>query len=510
MDWDELESATWLLLQALTRYHHPLDPETLLNVAHEQAPDWRARESKVIASYRALGLIDALEMANRPDGINRTITEFGRSFLASPPPSLLDTFRGDPRFDVWIEQEQLRHAMNASQRPEANLFQRLELRRWRQFDSVEIDFHPRLTVITGANGAGKTTLLSVLAPHFSWNAQLISSSSSKRVASAAFSHSVGNLIYANGVRTEVYHSTNSGVQAGPVSLPSQQQVPGIYISSHRSVSGFQPLQTLPARFSTADVLLDQFAGELQTRYLGQNGQYPPLFRMKEALASAALHGYGNVAVAKNDEALAIWEGFQEVLLRLLPRTLAFQGLEVEDGTVMLRTASDRFPLEAVSGGVSALMELGWQIFLRGRQSASFTVCIDEPENHLHPEMQRSIIPALLDAFPLASFIVATHSPFVVTATTDCSVYALRPDSAGVVTSRSIDNLNSSATSDDTLMSVLGLATALPLWAETRLSAALDELPESPSAEDLRTLRQALTDAGLRDQFPAAIESIRRG
>jgi predicted ATP-binding protein involved in virulence len=34
-------------------------------------------------------------------------------------------------------------------------FSKLFLNRWRQFESVEIDFHPRLTIITGANGTGK-------------------------------------------------------------------------------------------------------------------------------------------------------------------------------------------------------------------------------------------------------------------------------------------------------------------------------------------------------------------
>jgi hypothetical protein len=155
------------------------------------------------------------------------------------------------------------------------------------------------------------------------------------------------------------------------------------------------------------------------------------------------------------------------------------------------------------------MELGWQIFLRGRQSESFTVCIDEPENHLHPEMQRSIIPALLHAFPLASFVVATHSPFVVTATQDCRVFALTPDEEGMVEARAVTEVNASGTSDETLMGVLGLATPLPLWAESRLAVALAQLPETPSAEDLRRLRSSLIDAGLREQFPAALDSIRR-
>jgi hypothetical protein len=72
-------------------------------------------------------------------------------------------------------------------------------------------------------------------------------------------------------------------------------------------------------------------------------------------------------------------------------------------------------------------------------------------------------------FPDVTFIVATHSPLVVTATPDAFVYALAPDGEGRVHSRRVENINSSATPDEILMSMWGLDTALPLWAESRVS-----------------------------------------
>ena len=58
--------------------------------------------------------------------------------------------------------------------PRGNGFRRLEIRGWRQFDEVELDFSRRLTIITGANGAGKTTMLTLLTQHFGWNATFLS------------------------------------------------------------------------------------------------------------------------------------------------------------------------------------------------------------------------------------------------------------------------------------------------------------------------------------------------
>ena len=57
-------------------------------------------------------------------------------------------------------------------------FEYLRLSGWRQFKTIEIDFHPNLTIITGSNGAGKTTLLNMLSGHFGWQFPLVSTPSS--------------------------------------------------------------------------------------------------------------------------------------------------------------------------------------------------------------------------------------------------------------------------------------------------------------------------------------------
>ncbi|WP_426726995.1 AAA family ATPase, partial [Curtobacterium flaccumfaciens] len=49
---------------------------------------------------------------------------------------------------------------------ENGAFKRLVVEGWRQFESIDIAIHPRLTILTGANGCGKTTLINLFARNF--------------------------------------------------------------------------------------------------------------------------------------------------------------------------------------------------------------------------------------------------------------------------------------------------------------------------------------------------------
>jgi predicted ATPase len=402
-------------------------------------------------------------------------------------------------------------------------FRSLSVNDWRQFRSVELVFHDRLTVVTGSNGAGKTSILNLLSGHFAWSLQFLAGTSTRKITAGVEEvhgkdrrddhpstdpnwQTLGSLSYTNDVVSPILMPTQAGASTYNLHFPQQQSVPGLNLPSHRMIMGRTAVPTIPTAFSASNQLLESFLGEIRQRYVGAFSQRPPALVMKESLLAAQMYGEATASRAATPEAAEVWNGFQAILREVLPSSLGFEALRVDPPELVLQTRTGRFPLDSASGGISALFELSWQIFLRARQYDRFTVCVDEPENHLHPELQRALMPALLRAFPRIKFLVATHSPFVVTSVPDAHVYALNYIE-GRVESRRLDTANLGADSDETLRDVLGLDSTLPQWAEQRLTELSERyLSGAPTPDALRSLRRELQELGMGGHYPAAVAS----
>lgn len=421
--------------------------------------------------------------------------------------------------------------MDDPQAASGPVFQSLSLRDWRQFETVALSFHPRLTVITGANAAGKTTLLTLLASHFGWQPQFVGTPAKKRRDGALSflsgfwrrhrstespgTHLVGQLTYTDGGVCTLQVPEELGAAAFNVGLAGQRSVAGLFIPSHRPTFVYQQVTQIPTQPPARQHLFDQYLNEARSRYYGGGSPgYSPAFRLKEALISLAVFGEGNQTVEPNPEALALYRGFVDVLREVLPPMLGFRTLSIRMPEVVMETDSGDFSFDAVSGGVAAIIDLAFQIFMRGHDQERFVVLIDEPENHLHPELQRSLLPGFLEAFPNVQFIVATHNPFMVGSVSDSNVYALRygtiSGSAEAVaasmrrrvSSILLDTVNKAGSSNDILQEVLGLPGTRALWVEERMHAILNKY-ESRSVDEgvLRELRDEFSRLGMEDVFP---------
>lgn len=403
-------------------------------------------------------------------------------------------------------------------------FATLALNNWRQFESIRIKFHPRFTVLTGANASGKSTLLGILARHFNY-ARGYSPEPTDRSSKRGWrtlrrlrdqqyadgqSVDIGALTYGTNTSTPIRVPINDSSENRSeynLDLPTQQQVEGAFLPSHRLVSGnYVAIGEIPTIFADADTLFTQFDSELRVRWQNSTNHRPPQYAFKQALIAAAIFGNsGNEHVEFNPLAAEIWQGFLEVLREVMPEPIGFISIRIRMPDIIIETKTGDFIVDEASGGISAILEMAWQIFLRSRTKPRFTVLIDEPENHLHPSLQREIMPSLLRAFPGVQFIVASHSPFVVTSSPDSSVYALEFNSNNRVASRELDYANKAASADETLRKVLGVSSTLPGWAGNKFDEIVQRYAQQPLNEtSVSAMRNELRQNGLMTEFPEAI------
>jgi predicted ATPase len=399
-------------------------------------------------------------------------------------------------------------------------FSSLQLDRWRQFESVDIEFHPRLTILTGANGAGKTTLLNILSQHFGWSTPFVSTAHLTRKGVFRYftgwfrdresdqpsgaAQQVGRLLYSSGSEAEITVPDNDNPNF-QVQIVGQQNVPGIFLPSHRPVYSYKRVDQIPTELDARDQLFEQYLTNLRQFYSANARIESPSYRLKASLISLGTFGYGNEVVERNDEAIATFEGFQRILQKVLPPQLGFQRLAIRMPDVVFECRDQEFSLDAASGGVAAIVDVAWQIYMKSLlEPEGFAVLADEPENHLHPELQRSLLPGLGNAFPQVQFVVATHNPFMVTSVPESHVFVLEFDEGRVV-SRGLPDADRSASANKVLMDVLGVPFPMPLWVETKVSEIVDRLQEQEVTTDILAEAKAeLNNLGFGHLFPEVV------
>ena len=89
-----------------------------------------------------------------------------------------------------------------------------------------------------------------------------------------------------------------------------------------------------------------------------------------------------------------------------------------------------FNFNTLSDGYSAIISIISELILRmeTHHSKSYDlegiVIIDEIETHLHVDLQKKILPFLIDFFPKLQFIVTTHSPFILSSVSNATIVDL--------------------------------------------------------------------------------------
>ena len=165
--------------------------------------------------------------------------------------------------------------------------------------------------------------------------------------------------------------------------------------------------------------------------------------------------------AKQDAAVA-------QLRRVLPPQIIFTGEQDEENQYLFRLNGVTSPFSSLSDGYKAFIGFAGDLISHlvdvvppktGLDEIPGIVLVDEIDLHLHPEWQRTVVPALAAAFPRMQFVFTSHSPLVASTVKKENVFLTDLDDAGIPTVRQIDeNVFGRSAEQLLLSSYFGLTT----------------------------------------------------
>jgi predicted ATP-binding protein involved in virulence len=366
--------------------------------------------------------------------------------------------------------------MTSAGKRSLRLFQ-LRLRDFRCFESIDIDFHPQMTVLVAANGAGKTSILDAIAVAFGPYV-------------GAFDEAVGKHLEPSDIRQlRARRTATNEMESAPqgARLEATGVIPGSLIdqlsddllpttwrrhlsSTTKTKTSIKDAKELvsygkrmqeAARTPDTEVVLPLIAyygtGRLwqqkkltdakniqrTSRTVGYTDCLDPAssyksfvqwFRYwslnaKEAQLKALEAGGSVVKTEFDDYIQSVSRAVNACI-----KPAGWSGIEysfTRDALVAYHEQLGELPVEWLSDGIRNMIGMVADIAFRatklnghlGAQAAQETpglLLIDEVDMHLHPEWQQVVLLNLAQAFPAMQLVVTTHSPQVLsTVSSDC-------------------------------------------------------------------------------------------
>jgi energy-coupling factor transporter ATP-binding protein EcfA2 len=360
---------------------------------------------------------------------------------------------------------------------------RISIEGWRLIDQLDLDLDSHITILTGANNTGKSSVLQLLnvlldpAPPHPPDRSVRSPTGTRTTAptvvsaeptspTAATDHArpIGRVEFGSGDVVDLLPAAPSA-DALPVPRPTIT-VPGALISTNRT----------------------RAIGEPQPRSSDEEEERDGWTSRKAAA------------------------GYVDLVRQVLP-TAAFDLVRRA-----LPGGDEPHAAPPVHlGGLRPILDTLWQLhrLTAAETGRDVVVLLDEPELHLHPATQRELMPRLLAAVPNAQFIVATHSPFIVSAHPAARTYVLTATTNHRITARPADESATNGTVNDVLRAGLGLTSTLPVWVEQHLVELAGQMrgADLSSPEPIDALYRRLEMLGLQEYAPEILARIladRRG
>lgn len=259
------------------------------------------------------------------------------------------------------------------------------------FDIPVTDEHTPHLLITGKNGSGKTILLNAIA------------------------YSLENIKRENETKDTI-----------------REKVDGIYGGIELDFVDFAALKN---DYQEDNFIMAFYQAGRKTEMVEPKNPTKPIYDLRGDVKQTATSQFLNfMSDLKIQEALARNEKQMEDANQINQWFVDFEGLlrriyqdnelqlkfNYRDYSFRINTEGKSFKFTELSDGFAAILDIVADLILKMQMPGNPTrvynkkgiVLIDEVETHLHLELQRIIMPILVNVFPNIQFIITTHSPFV--------------------------------------------------------------------------------------------------
>ncbi len=317
---------------------------------------------------------------------------------------------------------------------------KLSVRDYRGYQQLDLDLSPDVTVLVGVNGAGKTSLIDAMARLLSCIPQGVRTGSPEGPALTAsdvrVSASTARALLSAAIGDETVTWQLATTHVGhPAGDPGRlENLRGPIAAAQRSLAADAPNLPLAVYFPTNRSALD-IPSRIRTPH-----EFDALSAYDGALEGGTSNFRGFFEWFREEEdilneQLVLGDENPELRARIAPSPLhavraaieqllpSARHLRIERRPQRMTVVMNGVQLDVaqLSDGEKCLLALAGDLARRMALAAPKSakplehpavVLIDEIELHLHPGMQRQILPRLRRVFPNAQFIVSTHSPQV--------------------------------------------------------------------------------------------------
>jgi energy-coupling factor transporter ATP-binding protein EcfA2 len=335
--------------------------------------------------------------------------------------------------------------------------QKVSLTDYRGFRSLELDLDPDVTVLVGVNGAGKTSILDAIAALMSrvhawvgedWGAWIDLGAKDRREGSGGATVSGTARLLGTDVTWPVVPA-----RPGRVHLDGSD-MSGHFGSPRDAASGFgHALDAVATDLERGAALLplavyfptNRSAVDVPERIKNPQ-RFDPLSAYDGALSGGSSNFRGFFEWFRSEEDVyneqrgrSVSQAdasklplVREAIEKLLAGSSDLR-IERRPQRMMLAYKGEQLDITQLSDGEKGLIALAGDLARRLVLAAPTAskplehpaiVLIDEVELHLHPGLQRTILPRLREVFPGCQFIVTTHSPQVLSSVRSANVRLL--------------------------------------------------------------------------------------